>query len=61
MAKLNPSLLDSSLWIDFTRPRSPRALKQFIAPYILAPNAVLAGADPVRGAALRDGERNRAH
>jgi hypothetical protein len=25
-------LLDSSLWIDFTRARSPLALKQFIAP-----------------------------
>jgi predicted nucleic acid-binding protein len=25
-------LLDTSLWIDFTRARSPAALKQFIAP-----------------------------
>lgn len=25
-------LLDTSLWIDFTRTRSPRALKAFIAP-----------------------------
>jgi hypothetical protein len=25
-------LLDTSLWIDFTRARSPTALKQFIAP-----------------------------
>ena len=37
-----PALIDSSLWIDFTRARSPRALKQFIAPYILAPEAALA-------------------
>jgi hypothetical protein len=36
------ALIDSSLWIDFTRARSPRALKQFIAPYILAPDAALA-------------------
>ncbi len=28
-------LLDSSLWIDFTRARSPLALKQFIAPFVL--------------------------
>jgi len=26
-------LVDTSLWIDFTRARSPRALKAFIAPY----------------------------
>jgi predicted nucleic acid-binding protein len=36
------ALIDSSVWIDFTRERSPRALKQFIAPYILKPEAVLA-------------------
>jgi predicted nucleic acid-binding protein len=35
-------LLDSSLWIDFTRSRSPVALKQFIAPYVLDPQAHLA-------------------
>jgi predicted nucleic acid-binding protein len=28
-------LVDTSLWIDFTRERSPRILKQFIAPYVL--------------------------
>ena len=37
-----PTLIDSSLWIDFTRARSPRSLKQFIAPHILAPQAALA-------------------
>jgi hypothetical protein len=37
-----PSLIDTSLWIDFTRARSPRSLKQFIAPHILSPEAVLA-------------------
>jgi len=32
-------LLDSSLWIDFTRARSPLVLKQFIAPYVLDPTS----------------------
>ena len=32
-------LLDTSLWIDFTRTRSPVALKQCIAPYVLDPAA----------------------
>jgi len=36
-----PFLIDTCLWIDFTRKRSPSALKQFIAPYILHPNAHL--------------------
>ncbi len=36
-----PFLIDTCLWIDFTRKRSPRILKQFIAPYILNPNAHL--------------------
>jgi predicted nucleic acid-binding protein len=35
-------LLDTSLWIDFTRQRSPRVLKQQIAPYVLDPQAHLA-------------------
>jgi predicted nucleic acid-binding protein len=35
-------LLDANLWIDFTRARSPRALKAFIAPYIEDPQACLA-------------------
>ena len=36
------TLIDISLWIDFTRARSPQRLKQFIAPYILDPAAHLA-------------------
>lgn len=45
------TLIDSSLWIDFTRARSPRALKQFIAPYILSPEA--ATAEPIVFEVLR--------
>ena len=44
-------LLDTSLWIDFTRTRSPVALKQCIAPYVLDPAAHLA--EPVRLEVLR--------
>ncbi len=44
-------LLDTSLWIDFTRTRSPVALKQCIAPYVLDPSAHLA--EPVRFEVLR--------
>jgi len=44
-------LLDTSLWIDFTRARSPAPLKQFIAPYVLDPEAHLA--EPVRFELLR--------
>ena len=44
-------LLDSSLWIDFTRARSPAPLKQFIAPFVLDPQAHLA--EPVRFELLR--------
>lgn len=36
------ALIDSSVWIDFTRARSPRVLKQFIAPCILSPEAAMA-------------------
>ncbi len=42
MEKVKPTLIDTSLWIDFTRARSPQALKLFIAPYILHPAAHLA-------------------
>ena len=44
-------LLDTSLWIDFTRSRSPAPLKQFIAPFVLDPEAHLA--EPVRFEMLR--------
>lgn len=45
------ALIDTSLWIDFTRTRSPQELKQFIAPYILHPEAHLA--EPVTFEVLR--------
>lgn len=35
-------LIDTSLWIDLTRGRSPLALKEFIAPYVDDPDACLA-------------------
>jgi len=44
-------LLDTSLWIDFTRTRSQAPLKQFIAPFVLDPEAHLA--EPVRFEMLR--------
>ncbi len=44
-------LLDTSLWIDFTRARSPAPLKQFIKPFVLDPEAHLA--EPVRFELLR--------
>jgi hypothetical protein len=37
-----PTLIDSSLWVDFTRTRSPRVIKRFIAPFILDPDAHVA-------------------
>ena len=46
-----PTLIDTSLWIDFTRPRSSAKLKQFIAPYVLDPDAHVA--DPIRFEVLR--------
>jgi predicted nucleic acid-binding protein len=46
-----PTLIDTSLWIDFTRPRSPRALKRFIAPFILHPDAHVA--EPITFELLR--------
>jgi predicted nucleic acid-binding protein len=53
------TLIDTSLWIDFTRTHSPRSLKQFIAPYILHPAAHLA--EPVTFEVLRHAtpEENR--
>lgn len=45
------SLLDASLWIDFTRRLSPRHLKEFIAPYILDPGACVA--EPIMFEVLR--------
>jgi len=44
-------LLDTSLWIDFPRARIPAPLKQFIAPFVLDPEAHLA--EPVLFEVLR--------
>jgi predicted nucleic acid-binding protein len=46
-----PTLIDTSLWIDFTRARSPRTIKRFVAPYILHPDAHLA--EPITFEILR--------
>ena len=51
MAGLMASLIDTSLWIDFTRTRSPQALKRFIAPFVLARDAHTA--EPVTFEVLR--------
>jgi len=51
-------LIDSSLWVDFTRGKSPVALKAFIQPWILDPAAVLC--EPIAFEVLRhatDAER----
>ncbi len=45
------TLIDTSLWIDFTRARSSKSLKRFIAPFILDPDAHLA--EPVAFEMLR--------
>src|SRR5687767_14713733 len=34
-------LIESSLWVDFTRRKSPVALKRLIEPWVLDPSAVL--------------------
>lgn len=46
-----PTLIDTSLWIDFTRARTPKSVKQFIEPFILDPAAHLA--EPVEFEMLR--------
>ncbi len=53
------ALIDTSLWIDFTRTRSPQELKHYIAPYLLHPEAHLA--EPVAFEVLRHAtpEENR--
>src|SRR5262245_385095 len=45
------TLIDTSLWIDFTRTRSPRSLKRFIAPFLLDPDAHVA--EPITFEMLR--------
>jgi predicted nucleic acid-binding protein len=50
-------LIDTSLWIDLTRAKSPTALKAFVAPYANDPDACLA--EPIIFELLRnatDGE-----
>ena len=44
-------LVDASLWIDFSRARSPRPLKLFIAPYIFDRDSSLA--EPIAFEVLR--------
>jgi predicted nucleic acid-binding protein len=44
-------LIDTTLWIDFTRARSPRPLKDFIATYITDPAACVA--EPIAFEVLR--------
>jgi predicted nucleic acid-binding protein len=44
-------LIDTTLWIDFTRARSPRALKDFIAAYVTDPAACVA--EPIAFEVLR--------
>src|SRR4051794_23540783 len=51
MEGIMSSLIDSSLWIDFTRRRAPQLLRQFIAPYVLSKDAVLA--EPITFEVLR--------
>ncbi len=45
------SLIDTSLWIDLTRAKSPRKLKAFVAPYVNDPEACLA--EPIAFEVLR--------
>ena len=45
------TLIDATLWIDFTRSKTPSAVKKFIAPYVLDSAAHLA--DPVEFEILR--------
>jgi predicted nucleic acid-binding protein len=55
-------LIDSSLWVDFTRAKSPIALKSFIHPWILDSAAVLC--EPVAFEVLRHAtkaERTKIH
>jgi len=46
------TLIDTSLWVDFTRRKSPERLKRFIAPYLFDASAHLA--EPIKFELLRD-------
>jgi predicted nucleic acid-binding protein len=52
VARLTGTLIDASVWIDFSRARSSRALRQFIAPYVLAAGVHLA--EPIAFEVLRN-------
>jgi hypothetical protein len=53
-----PTLVDTSLWIDFSRARSPKRLKNFITPYILAEDAAIA--EPIAFEVLRHATNSEA-
>ena len=46
------TLIDTSLWVDFSRRKSPERLKRFVAPYLFDASAHLA--EPVMFELLRD-------
>ena len=46
-----PLLVDTSLWVDFTRGRTSAKLKQFIAPFLADPDACIA--EPIAFELLR--------
>jgi predicted nucleic acid-binding protein len=46
------TLIDTSLWIDFTRRKSPERLKRFVAPYLFDASAHLA--EPILFELLRE-------
>ena len=59
MAVVEDSLIDTSLWVDLIRWRSPQAVKEFVGSYILHPDARLS--ELVRFEVLRNapqGERS---
>lgn len=53
-----PLLVDSSLWIDFTRQRTAPQLKQFIAPFLADPDACVA--EPIAFELLRNASATEA-
>jgi predicted nucleic acid-binding protein len=51
VAEIVATLIDSSVWIDFTRAKSSRKLKQFISAFVFAPDVAMA--EPVAFEVLR--------
>ncbi len=45
------TVVDSNLWIDFSRVKAPAKIKQFILPHLLAPDTYLI--EPVKFEVLR--------